>query len=122
MARPKASGTRINFIPVRQTNSLPQIAFAHMNTPKKTTNERIGKLMGRFFDELTSDAASVSNARIDSLVEATLVLLNQTSDGNVSPEFTDFLRYVIKKSGEQKKSENYLRDKHAHNLRIRNAA
>lgn len=73
--------------------------------------------MGQFFGELTSGQGSMSSGRIDSIVASTLVFLEQTDDGSVSPEFEDFLRYVIKKAGAQKKSDLHLHAKHSRETR-----
>lgn len=69
--------------------------------------------MGRFFGELIAGSGCMSAGRVDSIVASTLVFLEQTNDGSVSPEFEDFLRYVIKKAGSQKKSDLLLHAKHS---------
>ncbi len=65
--------------------------------------------MGEFFAELTAEHRRSAAARIDSIVDSTLVLLEQVRGEELSPGFADYLRYVIKKSGEQKKIELHVR-------------
>lgn len=85
-----------------------------MHRNKKDEKSKIiGYLMGQFFTKLTEDHKRSARARVDSLVDSTLVLLEQVNTGNISPEFADYLRYIIKKSGEQKKIEILLREKRA---------
>ncbi|MBR5621677.1 MAG: hypothetical protein IKW49_00635 [Opitutales bacterium] len=79
------------------------------NASKKESNIQLGRLMGEFFAELTAEHRRSAAARIDSIVDSTLVLLEQLNDKELSPGFTDYLRYVIKKSGEQKKIELHVR-------------
>lgn len=80
--------------------------------------ERVGHLMGRFFTELTSEHGCDSTERVEGIVDSALVLLEQVRGENVSPEFADFLRYVIKKSGEQKKIDLRLKRSRASHRRV----
>lgn len=74
--------------------------------------------MGRFFTELTSEHGCDSTERVEGIVDSALVLLEQVRGENVSPEFADFLRYVIKKSGEQKKIDLRLKRSRASHRRV----
>lgn len=74
-----------------------------MNQSCITHKISLGALIGNFISELADAHGRNATLQIDALVGKVLSSLD--NEENVSPEFKDFLRYVVKKAGEQKKAE-----------------
>lgn len=71
---------------------------------------RVGRVMGNFFDRLTKAHKRSELPHIDAFVNSTMVMIDQLEE--LSGNFKDLLKYVVKKSGEQKKSEIEFAIKH----------
>lgn len=81
-----------------------------MNIYNEGDESRIGKLMGGFFSRI-AEVHDASDARhIDGLVNSVVVMIDQLEE--LSFGFRDFLKYVVKKAGEQKKMEIRFACKH----------
>lgn len=68
--------------------------------------------MGNFFSEILRCSGNAGYERVKSLVEATIVMLDQVEE--IPVDFKDFLKYVVKKSGEQRKMELRFERKYHH--------
>lgn len=74
-----------------------------MNQSCITHKISLGALIGSFISELAEAHGRDALLQVDALVEDTLSSLDDIE--RISPGFKDFLRYVVKKAGEQKKME-----------------
>lgn len=83
-----------------------------MNNYKAEKPSRTGVLMGNFFSEILSCRGNAGDERVKSVVEATIVMLDQVEE--IPTDFKEFLKYVIKKSGEQRKMELRFERKYHH--------
>lgn len=76
-----------------------------MNQSCITHKISLGALVGGFISDLEKTHGRDASLQIDALVEDALSSLDNVE--SVSPTFKDFLRYVVKKAGDQKKAEFY---------------